>query len=155
MAQCKKTQLFSIVLLKKTAVYFELRQFKHKFHNIWLSDLWTELNWKVSVRPCASSGILKDMNKINGYLTNTQHNKTWTVWYRDDSRLTPSQWETLLQSNSFSHWLGTNLESAVWYNSWDVLQWMTSTTELFPPNMCPDTPLLWQSYLQKSTTSCL
>ena len=31
-----------------------------------------------------------------------------------DSRLAPSQWETSLQSNGISHWLGANLESAVW-----------------------------------------
>ena len=30
-----------------------------------------------------------------------------------DTRLAPSQWETLLQSNVVSHWLGTNLESAL------------------------------------------
>ena len=29
-----------------------------------------------------------------------------------DSRLAPSQWETSLQSNAVSHWLGANLESA-------------------------------------------
>ena len=29
------------------------------------------------------------------------------------SRLTPSQWETSLQSNAVSHWLGANLESAL------------------------------------------
>ena len=29
-----------------------------------------------------------------------------------DSRLVPSQWETSLQSNAVSHWLGANLESA-------------------------------------------
>ena len=36
-----------------------------------------------------------------------------TVWYvsRADSRLAPSQWETSLQSNAVSHWLGANLES--------------------------------------------
>ena len=44
----------------------------------------------------------------------------WTKWFqlfalcsgtfRADSRLAPSQWETL-QSNVVSHWLGTNLES--------------------------------------------
>ena len=32
---------------------------------------------------------------------------------RVDSRLAPSQWETSLQSNTVSHWLGTNLESAL------------------------------------------
>ena len=31
---------------------------------------------------------------------------------RADSRLSPSQWETSLQSNAVSHWLGANLESA-------------------------------------------
>ena len=33
--------------------------------------------------------------------------------YRADSRPAPSQWETLLQSNAVSHWLGANLESAL------------------------------------------
>ena len=37
------------------------------------------------------------------------------VWskFRADSRLAPSQWETSLQSNVISHWLCTNLESAL------------------------------------------
>ena len=30
-----------------------------------------------------------------------------------DSRLAPSQWDTSLQSNAVSHWLGANLESAL------------------------------------------
>ena len=30
-----------------------------------------------------------------------------------DSRFAPSQWETSLQSNAVSHWLGPNLESAL------------------------------------------
>ena len=38
-----------------------------------------------------------------------------TMWspVRADSRLAPSQWEMLLQSNTISHWLGTNLESVL------------------------------------------
>ena len=36
------------------------------------------------------------------------------VWNRADSRLAPSQWETLLQGNAVSHWLVANLESALW-----------------------------------------
>ena len=32
---------------------------------------------------------------------------------RADFRPVPSQWETLLQSNTVSHWLGANLESAL------------------------------------------
>ena len=33
--------------------------------------------------------------------------------HRADSGLAPSQWETSLQSNTISHWLGANLESAL------------------------------------------
>ena len=35
--------------------------------------------------------------------------------YRDDSRLVPSHWETSLQSNTVSHWLGIILKSALFY----------------------------------------
>ena len=35
--------------------------------------------------------------------------------YRADSRLAPSQWETLFQGNAVSCWLGANLESALIY----------------------------------------
>ena len=33
--------------------------------------------------------------------------------HRADSRFVPSQWETALLCNDVSHWLGTNLESAL------------------------------------------
>ena len=33
--------------------------------------------------------------------------------FRADSMFAPSQWETALLSNDVSHWLGTNLESAL------------------------------------------
>ena len=39
----------------------------------------------------------------------------WSLWYFSaDSRLAPSQWETSLQSKTVSHWLGANLESALY-----------------------------------------
>ena len=38
---------------------------------------------------------------------------TTLIRCRDDSRFAPSQWETFLQSNAISHWLGANLESAL------------------------------------------
>ena len=51
--------------------------------------------------------------------------------FRADFRLAPSQWETSLQSNAVSHWLGANLETALhfthmigispWEKSPDVL----------------------------------
>ena len=37
------------------------------------------------------------------------------IQYRDDSMLAPNQWETSLQSNTISHWLGSNLESTLQY----------------------------------------
>ena len=37
--------------------------------------------------------------------------------YRADSEFAPSQWEMSLQSNTISHWLGANLESALWYQA--------------------------------------
>ena len=36
------------------------------------------------------------------------------TYNRADSRLVPSQWETSLQSNAVSHWLGANQEPALY-----------------------------------------
>ena len=36
------------------------------------------------------------------------------AYHRADSRLAPSQWETSLPSNTVSHWLDANLESALY-----------------------------------------
>ena len=53
--------------------------------------------------------------RIYPYLTVTEWGKASHLNdLRADSRLVPSQCETLLQSNAVSHWLGTNLESAMW-----------------------------------------
>ena len=38
-------------------------------------------------------------------------------YHRADSRFAPSQWETSLQSNAVSQWLGANLESALYPKS--------------------------------------
>ena len=40
-----------------------------------------------------------------------------TSWTSYDFRLAPIQWETVLQSNAISHWLGTDLESALWLHT--------------------------------------
>ena len=60
--------------------------------------IWRYL-WQAVRKIFRSSGLLG----ITGLL----------IIIRADSRLAPSQWETLLQSNAISHWLGTNLESAL------------------------------------------
>ena len=36
------------------------------------------------------------------------------LYFRADSRFAPNQWETSLQSNAVSHWLGINLEPALY-----------------------------------------
>ena len=46
------------------------------------------------------------------------------IYNRADCRFAPSQWQTLLQSNNLSHWLGTNLESAL-YNT--LARWSNSS----------------------------
>ena len=43
----------------------------------------------------------------------------WCI-HRTDSRLAPSKWEMPLQSNAISHWLGTNLESALILNDKNI-----------------------------------
>ena len=48
--------------------------------------------------------------------------------HRADSRLARSQGETLLQSNAFSHWLDTNLESALIHN---VMSYHNITLRVF------------------------
>ena len=40
--------------------------------------------------------------------------------YSADSRFSPSQWETALLCNDVSHWLGANLESALWIHVWRI-----------------------------------
>ena len=68
-----------------------------------------------------------------GHLTQCKHSVTTYICQQGickaDSRLAPSQWETSLQSNAVSHWLGGNLESALfctiqpWYQATVALQW--------------------------------
>ena len=51
--------------------------------------------------------------------------------HRYDSRLAPSQWETALQSNAVSHWLGTNLESAVVSTRHELTETMLAPTSVY------------------------
>ena len=54
------------------------------------------------------------------------------LFYRSDSRFAPSQWETSLQSNTVSHWLGANLESAlVSYQTLNEAAWKYRRSEMF------------------------
>ena len=53
--------------------------------------------------------ILAHYDIFTGMTLSIQH----FIVYRADSRLAPSQWETSLQSNAVSHWLGAILVSAL------------------------------------------
>ena len=60
--------------------------------------------------------------------------------FRADSRFAPSQWETSLQSNAVSHWLGANLESALQF------------PKISPAVLC--SPRHNRSMTESSITSC-
>ena len=61
---------------------------------------------------CSGSGASKPHPKSTAlHYLGTLHQTL--VIIRADSRFAPSQWETSLQSNAVSRWLGANLESAL------------------------------------------
>ena len=69
-------------------------------------------------RPVSSlGGVVRFLKRSSAILNKEHHlvtkNSQWNL-HRADSRLAPSQWEKALQSNTLSHWLGANLESALW-----------------------------------------
>ena len=49
----------------------------------------------------------------------------WQSMYRADSRFAPSQWETALLCNDVSHWLVSNLESALMYSCFRFISYIT------------------------------
>ena len=71
--------------------------------------------------------------------------------YRAGSRLAPSQWKMLLQSNAVSHWLGANLESALTYHIlWvfpDTFIWQDATHTVYATDGTRLVHIHSQSYL--------
>ena len=73
--------------------------------------LLTQLSWQLMF-PLKKP--LMNLSSQNHYLGPLKKNCGFnSIKRRADSRLVPSQWETSLQSNAVSHWLGTNLESTL------------------------------------------
>ena len=66
-----------------------------------------------------------------------QYTDSISYFTRVDSRLAPSQWETSLRSNAkVSHWLGTNLYSALFFalsQQWQMCLWPCSSEPLYRP----------------------
>ena len=52
------------------------------------------------------------------------------LYVRADSRFAPNQWETSLQSNDVSHWLGENLESALYVINHVLVSWCPCNCDL-------------------------
>ena len=77
---------------------------------LWLDKIITE-NYNRNMSLVSDEDIHVKSNLFITWCTLTQ---CYQYMYRDDSRLAPSQWETSLQSNAVSHWLGANLESALY-----------------------------------------
>ena len=59
------------------------------------------------------SVIQSGFGAFGRYWESNDRNSFSSVLIRAHSRFVPSQWETSLQSYAVSHWLGTNLESAL------------------------------------------
>ena len=81
----------------------ELLSFWQNFHQ-WLYR--RLLKWQLPLQPLPVSG----------------ENFIKTTFPRAESRFAPSQWETALLCNDVSHWLGSNLESALFPFQWLGLQ---------------------------------
>ena len=72
---------------------------------------------------------LQQCNKLVLHKCPGQHLTTREI-FRADSRLPPSQWETSLQSNTVSHWLGANPESAPILMTFPVSYWAHAMPEI-------------------------
>ena len=68
---------------------------------IYKSEIWSKIN-------------IVPLMKILMKMQNVGHIIQASCYTGADSRLAPSQWEMSLQSNAISHWLGANLESALY-----------------------------------------
>ena len=72
-------------------------------------------------------------------------------WFRADSRFAPCQWETSLHCNDVSHWLGANLESALW-----LLQCQPRYTKIWVNVLHESTETIeWTATKQPQKTVCI
>ena len=82
---------------------------------------------------------------------------TWVIYtdyFKADSKFVPSQWETLLQGNVVSHWLGANLESALTAVSSDT-QYTSSIYLLQYDNWLRPGDAIWCTVLNTINLMCL
>ena len=120
---------------------------------------WQAVSWQSYKRVLLEPDVLQscpwptDFSHREADLVSTRpnicsKNRTWLVKCTDFrpvatySRFAPSQWEASLQSNAVSHWLGANLESALFITSCGMarvcfVMWVIGVTY----NICNGIPL--------------
>ena len=86
--------------------------------------------------------------------------REFPCWSRADSRYVPSQWETSLQSNTVSHWLCANLESALplyQLTAWEIKSEMliTGMKKFVMPTGFSWQETLFNVYNHGKAVSCL
>ena len=83
------------------------------------------------------TGAPRGLARSRAALTYVAQNPSWGDLLRADSRLAPSQWETALQSNAVSHWLGANLESALPADNLGLIQGSSESRSSLGALLCP------------------
>ena len=113
MASLGHKELRSILSAKRMSVFPEWspRHFLREYHSN--SNISTQVlqlsedHWLPYLLWSHHGHVIKPTSKY------TDRRETYII--RADSRSPPSQWEMSLQSNAVSHWLGANLESAMYH----------------------------------------
>ena len=80
--------------------------------------------WRRLTHRTSSPGQISFLSMLNKISANERRRWMHNV-FRADSKLAHSQWETSLQSNAVSHWLGANLEWALVFCQWRRLNLAT------------------------------
>ena len=91
---------------------------------------------------------LRIMFRSNSY-TMVLNTQWWQGSIRADSRFAPSQWETALLCNDFSHWLGASVESAM---SILPIAQQSGQMEIFQSSVFYNFPMIMMWSLQSTTT---
>ena len=116
-----KMQPNSLSIVKTGKFTCCLERFILEFINLWHQFLPSYSHGSVVIWPpqYANNTSSKDCHCVRYYLLTHIH-------YRADAKFAPSQWETSLQSNAVSHWLGANLESALHCYCWPEFCWVNA-----------------------------
>ena len=104
-------------------IFFDLRLNKRLSKQPW--GWWFETPSRSLWRHCNDMHNSRDI--LHVMVTHDCCCYVYISWHdctpRADSRFVPDQWETALLCNGVSHWLGTNLESALCPYYWYGLHW--------------------------------